>query len=628
MKKALVLLFSAIFLIILASVAGLYWLMQSQHASKVANYLLQNYSETPITVEQAKYSYPNKITLNNLEIQQNQQQPLSVTQLDIWLDIPSLLSDKIIINSLLINGLSLQQGLPDIQLSERLNIAQIALTNLDYSDKQFIARDINIQINQPEFTQQNILPFGTIQFSATQVYWQGEAFNDLLVDADFKASESTIYGASFNWRGGKISGQAEQYEDGWSLVNVTIDQLRLNKQKWREISDLDWQGILGHISSVNSLDMLDSTIELPQWQLVNANLSVENITLPFDQWQQSNGYVSVSAESIGFDEQLLLEPVFELYFDPQKITLEEGTTEFQKGLFQASGEYQPDSLKLSRLYISGLRWINEDQSLLTELKSRFAKLDTLSIQDLKIQHSQFIQLAQEPNWQVSGLNVEGSKLSLRKEGKAALWNGKLGITANNASYDDLYSSHPVINMNSRNGLWELSDVFIPLEEGLIEANGVYQLDKISRPWHLEASAYGLPSSLFAPWLDLPFQFEANSDFQLQASGLAADMLSFNHSLTGSLKGSLRDAVLITTRSESDIVAQPVEVSDFKLTADRGRISFPPIRLNGNGMKGTLSGQYDLLSQDKNKLLLQLKEKCKSDSFNLLNNKVESSNNCQ
>ncbi|MDE1017380.1 AsmA family protein, partial [Escherichia coli] len=72
---------------------------------------------------------------------------------------------------------------------------------------------------------EQLLPYGELQLSADQFYWDGEAFDKVLIDADYTTNDSTVYGASFKWRGANFSGQAEQFDSGWSLINTTISHL-------------------------------------------------------------------------------------------------------------------------------------------------------------------------------------------------------------------------------------------------------------------------------------------------------------------------------------------------------------------------------------------------------------------
>lgn len=628
MRKVLVLTLCTLLLVLLALVAGLYWAMQNQYGAQIVNYLFQRYADHPITVSSAQYSYPNQLSLENIKVSELQQTPINIEKAELWIDLPSLLSNNISFDHVLVSGISLQHGLPKWSGFKGMTLKQLSVSHLDYSNNNLIVRDTSFQVANPIFSSQQIIPFGNIQFSAEQIYWQGEAFDNILLDADYKAKGSTVYGLSFTWRDGHFSGQAEQYKEGWSLVNVTINQLRLNQESVEQAKKVNWRLFTNHIVNINSLDLLDSTIELPEVQLTNANVSFENIAIPFEAWQQSQAYISLNAESIGYLDQLWLDPVFELYLDSNLLTLEQASVEFKQGVIQASGEFKPESMLFSNLSLSGLKWINEDNQTMDLFSSYLNHINQLKIDNLKVKHTQVIQLADQPNWQVSGLNIDGRDLELIRDGEGALWNGQLTASTNNASYGQIYSSHPTLSMSNIDTHWQLNDLFIPLENGLFEATGAYQISKVSRPWQLSASAYGFPSRLYQEWLDLPIQIEGMTDFQLDLSGLAADKLSFGYGLTGELAGSLRDSVLITNESESEVIEQAIKFSDFYVHADRGRVVIKQQPTTGDSISGFLSGQYDFIDKKRNNIQLEVNKKCATTQYDLLNSTRRTIKTCQ
>ncbi len=65
-----------------------------------------------------------------------------------------------------------------------------------------------------------------------------------------------------------------------------------------------------------------------------------------------------------------------------------------------------------------------------------------------------------------------------------LWQGKLMASANDASYQNILSAQPVVEMNSDQGKWTLTRLFMPLKHGYVEANATPDFNQISKPWSL------------------------------------------------------------------------------------------------------------------------------------------------
>lgn len=628
MKKALVIFSIALLLIISCAVLGFYFAVQGPYTTKLTNHILKQYSPLPVSVYNAKFEFPNHVSFQGVEIKELQEETINIEQVDIWINSDSIVESMPVIDSLLINGLLLQNGLPTIPTFKNLKLHQLAITNLDYSDGNFISRDTDIQIKNPLYLNDSQkIPYGSIQFSAEQIYWHREAFNNVLVDARYKAENSTVYGASFEWRGGSFSTQAEQYPEGWSLVNTTIDRLRLNMKQQDEIDTSDWSFLVDKITHFNSLDILSSSIETPNFQITNGDFSVENLSLLSGVWQQKEGYVSFSAESINYLDHLWLEPAFESYFDNNLISVEALNFEFEQGLVKMVGEFTPNSVYLKNLDIDGIKWFYEMPEDTLVLENYFKSIDQLLIDDVKIRRSQFVQIAHQPNWQFSGLSLDGKYLALIKQNRVGLWDGQVSVTANNASFKNLLTSQPIITMQSKEGIWQLNEVFLPLERGLIEATAIYSLSQPSQPWRLEAFADGLPIGLFSDWLSLPVDIEAIAEFQIGLNGLGGDTLMLKHSLTGQLVGSLRDSFLLQDIESDQPEIIPFESSEFSISADRGRIDITPIIINGERITGRLQGNVDLVQTDDNSISLELTDGCIKQSFELIKDIQQEENTC-
>ena len=233
MKKVFMV-FGIVLAIAVATIAALLLSLQTQYRADVANFFIKHTIEQPVLIEDVEYQAPYHITLMGItQSQPEKQTPLYIDKIDLWFSPTSMTETKLVFDSVLISGLQLEaddlKTLTSLFTQPNIKLHQLAINNLDFSTPEFNARGIDLQISDPTWNNDSsLLPYGKTQLSSSQLYWQGEAFDNLLIDLDLKPSDSTLYGASFDWRGAKISGQAEQYQQDWSLVNVTVDGLRLN----------------------------------------------------------------------------------------------------------------------------------------------------------------------------------------------------------------------------------------------------------------------------------------------------------------------------------------------------------------------------------------------------------------
>ncbi|MCX2758166.1 AsmA family protein [Vibrio sp. Sgm 22] len=648
MKKVFMV-FGIVLAIAVAVIAALLLSLQTQYRADVANFFIKHTIEQPVLIEDVEYQAPYHITLMGITQSQSEKQPpLYIDKLDIWFSPDSVLEAKLVLDSVLVSGLQLEADdldtLTSVFTQPNLELRQLAINNLDFSTPDFNARGIDLQIAEPVWDNQNsLLPYGKIQLSASQLYWQGEAFDNLLIDLDLKPTDSTLYGASFDWRGAKISGQAEQYQHDWSLVNVTIDGLRLNQEQTQNLLNKEWDAAGIQINHINSLDILRSDIEWKDGHFAAFDASLENIQLPFELWNQQKAIFSLQAEGVTLDNDQFIDPSLKLNLNPNQILVEDFYTQFLQGTVQLNGEVTPSSIQLVQFDLQGIKWITENQDSplpAARLLPWLTQLQNVEISQLNIERSQLIQLAEKPYWQVSGLHIEGHQVQLLQDRKLGLWQGKLMASANDASYQNILSAQPVVEMNSEQGKWTLTRLFMPLKNGYVEANATLDFNQISKPWSLDISADGLPIAPMLQQLELPLDATGYGEFELQAAGLYGDSLMLGYSTTGQLTGSVRQGVMTFNDKLSETSTDNVfEIPDLNAHFDRGRFTLEPTHIIGASaveqgeqriqtLDGEVSGELDLLETTKHTLSITLTDQCNQISGKLTQAEYSEINDCQ
>ncbi|MEZ9621169.1 AsmA family protein [Vibrio sp. 10N.261.52.C11] len=648
MKKVFMV-FGIVLAIAVATIAALLLSLQTQYRADVANFFIKHTIEQPVFIEDVEYQAPYHITLMGItQSQPEKQTPLYIDKIDLWFSPSSMTEAKLVFESVLISGLQLEaddlKTLTSLFTQPNIKLHQLAINNLDFSTPEFNARGIDLQISAPTWNNDNsLLPYGKTQLSASQLYWQGEAFDNLLIDLDLKPSDSTLYGASFDWRGAKISGQAEQYQQDWSLVNVTVDGLRLNQKQTQNLLSKEWDVAGIQINHINSLDILRSDVEWQDGHLAAFDASLENIQLPFEIWKQQKAIFSLQAEGVTIDDDMFIEPSLKLNLETNQILIEDFYTQFLQGTVQLNGEVTPSSIELAQLDLQGIKWITENQDsplVAARLIPWLTQIQNVEINRLNIERSQLIQLAQTPYWQVSGLHVEGHQVQLLQDRKLGLWQGKLMASANDASYQNILSAQPVVEMNSEQGKWTLTRLFAPLRNGYIEANATLDFNQISKPWSLDISADGLPIAPMLQRLELPLDATGYGEFELQAAGLYGDSLMLGYSTTGQLTGSVRQGVMTFNDKLSETSTDNVfEIPELNAHFDRGRFTLEPMHIIGASsaeqgeqrvqtLNGEASGELDLLKAEQHTLSITLSDPCHQISGKLTQAEYSEINDCQ
>ena len=620
MKTALRILILLLVLLI-AIPATVIALLATSYANQTWGFISQ-YLNLSVQADKVYYDFPYHLTVQG--IRTKNERASYIEQIDVWLNPDVRRDGKWIVDSLLIDGVSLQKGMPALPDLSAVLFHQVAVKNLEYSNNQLVVNGLNVQVQAPDWHNSPYeVPYGEIQLSAAQIYWNGEAFDNVLLDMDYRPENSTLYGSSFEWRGSQVSGQGEQYPQGWSLVNVTLDKLKINDTQLKFLLAKPWQKIPFKINHINSLDLLNADIEWGDWHWQNLDLSLEDAELPLSLWH-TQAQVSLQADSVRFQEQTAIEPRLSATMTPGQIELKELDLDWQQGRIQVSGQFKPTRWQIETASIQGLKWAIQPEDSSDWWQVATNELKELAINQLDIEHSQIIQISQQPYWQVSGLNLEGHQFEIKRLGKHwAVWNGNLDVSVVNASYDQVVTTHAALSTQSDNGLWQLTRLFAPLKQGYIEGYGQIDVSTTSQPWTLALNADGIPLRLFHAYLPDVLAVEGFSDLNLELQGLAGDHNMLAYSLTGAVEANLRETTL---RSQADKSLKPITLSPVRLQAQRGEVVIKPITISGTAIKGKLSGAFDLANNPLSGIEYQLQEQCGSITGDLFSPEPET-NKC-
>ena len=630
MKKLIKLLGILLGLVIIAAGTS-YGLLFTSLATPIVNGLIHLTISPTLSAQKVSYQAPWKFELNRVNATLDKQK-IHIPKITVWLNSGLLHNGKIALDSLLIDGLHWQGRVPTLPFNKHLYLYQIAFNHLDFSYHNLIARNINLQVKTPIWvTGGQVLPYGHIQASADQLYYHGQAIDKVLINANYQAKDSTVYGASFTWHGAQVSGQAEQYPAGWSLVNVTATKLNLTSKSDANGLNKVFQRLAPHIHDINSLDILNSSVSMAGWQFDNLDLSLENILVNQPVWLQAKGYLSFNADSIDYRGLQLVQPSGQLRFTKNNIQIAEFDSDFQQGKVQINGNLQPRALHLSLLHASGVKWSTDETTDLSWLAHAMPPLDSVTIDQLDLENNQFIQLTHRPFWQLSGFSVEGSNMKLRHQQHWRLWQGQVQASASSVNYGDIIGSHAIIDTHSEHGLWVLDRLSVPLQNGYINALGRWNLSKLGEPWSLDVQADGLPLPEPSGADTLPFDLQGIVSMKAKLHGQAQSAELLRYSLTGTLQAGLRDGTLATHQRQqeaSQSIVVPLTIDDLQANADRGRIEINAKQISSTNSTGQFAGVLDLANMSDASAQLTLKQRCQKQQLNLISGEVITSKTCK
>ncbi|OEF09676.1 AsmA family protein [Aliivibrio logei] len=642
-------------------VAAFLSLLHTPYAQPLLNPVVEKLTHQTLSFGGISYSIHDPLHLTISDIVIHSEPELPIQQIDLWLSKHPIQNNKLAFDSVKIDGISLQNGLPNTKKLNWFSISQLSISNLDFAEDGLVVREAQIQLSNYDVHNEKGLPFkGEFQLSTQQLYWQGEALDDVLIDGYYTENYTALQGISLTWRNSTITAQAELKENKlWVIPQFTLRKFNLESDNADIIGKpLQWLSEQGFTYQFERIDLLDVNIELPQFSVNDLSLSAENILLPYKIWQQNDANISFSADSLVWKDTIINKPIIELTLTNKKATISNLSLDVFNGNIQLSGLLSPTTINLSSLTLNQIKWLISPQEL-DSISNYLTQLEQVKIANLDINNSQIIQLETAHPFQLSGLNVEGHDLDLLRYYQWALWDGKLSISASNASLNYLLTQQLLIETNTNNGLWTIERALFPLTEGLIGLNGSINLKQDSQPWQLEAYGDGIPLSDLAKWLPNPIPLEGMAEFTFSGNGLAVNKDSFNYSFDGDLNVIPRETTTTETakdlwqlklglipdesQSEKDVSAQtqrkkehtmdkktiyPINIEPIHISANRGRISINPIMITGDGFNYNVEGEYDLVNPEKAETVISLTQECHQIVQRLFSDKVDLINYCQ
>lgn len=610
MVREFVALFVALMALGLLSILLVFGVLHTQYAKPMVSYALEKILNIHVTSEAVHYHYPNQITFENARFELADQPPIEVANLSVWLAGNLSTKQPLTIQELLIDGTTLDGRDPlPLDLIEHWQIQNLAIDHVDYSDNELIINDLRLQIKGLIVGDSLMSSQGEVQLAASQLNYQGAALHDVLLDGLFAGDNSKLYGVSFTWNGAKVSTQAQKYGHGWSLVNTTINRLSLEHT---HLDDAWFSFFQKHVNHINSLDVLNSSLNYKGTKISNISASIEGVELDRPLWSQQQAYLSIDADQIVWKGFEFIEPTIELYASKDQIQIADIDTRLEQGRVQVSGTLTPNTVKLDKVAIDGIKFIQEagDASLLTLFNDiNVDDIKTMTIDRATFNRSQWIQLASKPFWQITGFNMEANDLILKKDYQWGLWQGKATASANSASIDKVLANQIIVETESKQGKWQLNRLFIPFDQGYLTASAELDFAAPSQPLNVSANAFSLPVQL-AQYLSHPpvLGFTGLADLELEISALIADKRAFSQTVSGALSANFYNTTATTEHSQAPFA---VDITPLKLTADRGRVELMPFKIASENLNGETKQSIDLSSQPFEALNIELTESCES-----------------
>jgi hypothetical protein len=501
-----------------------YFTLQTHQGAKwISHWLSNDNNNYQISIQQIRHSFtsPLRVDLKGLLVKRKGQEIINVADAFAifngnplsnpnWLWHLQLENGRIIVKYPSLNGIQLR--------SDWLLIKNVEL-DITTPNNHIILRRVSAGIRP--WTPNDTTVDSSFRLSASTFSVNEHNCRNLLILGGMKKGNLIIESFGADLPNGDITGQIIQYRNNkvWQVNN-----LYLNHFRWQsEQSPLELFNKINIFSGldIRQLNIIGASFEGPDWALNDASLSLQNIRWRKGQWSaQNNSKINFNAESIVYGDLYLNDPIVKLGVTGHDIDIQQLNARWQGGLLKAEGQWRNDELTLNNVILSAVEYTlpSNWRSLIDYPFPDWLK--SFKINNLKSGRNVIIDTNPQFPFQLTLLDIDGQNLTLLKDRRFSLWDGKLNIHADNATFNKIDIRYPRLEING-----EQTDIAAEfstfIDRGIME--GKLAADKSHRGgFTLDLTGQNVPLHALNAWHWQPTLPDREGSFYLTMSGLNSD----------------------------------------------------------------------------------------------------------
>ncbi|SKA46936.1 AsmA family protein [Photobacterium toruni] len=625
-------------LIIVVSLTTLIGLLHTRYNEPLLNLVLAQISPYQVFAKKIDYDIrsPYHITFEHAEITQHQQVFINADSIQLWLSKSSFTDHKLVFDSVQLNNIT-AVNMPLFSQSPPITVKRLILNNTNIHTPEFKIKHGVIEMDNWQTPQPNTSWWqsfnGSFKMNATSVKWHQLQLQQLLINAKKHDQQWQFDGISGRWHQATFTAQAQLDNHNHSLTvdQLTISRFHLQDQQllntWRQ----QFSQPMPMLKTIkfNRVDVVNSSIELPQWGADDINLSLENWQWPLTYWQQQNSRLSFSARHAQWQQLNFEQPLAELQFMPQQIISHGISAHMMDGAVRIDGWIDPQQLFINQFKASGIKWfVSKDWS--QKWQQWQQQYTDIIVKKLSINNSQITSSASAIPLQLAGIDIDAQDTVLKQNNQWGLWQGNIEANLGFGSINQVIINQAIATMHSNAGQWQLDKLTLPFKDGILKARARISLEKPQHPWQLTLMGDTMPAQILYRWLALPLPLTGAIDTQIKLNGYARSWADFNTHLTGSANVTSRQLALnnITPQqllaqwqqpnftvenqpAATPSVALPLQLTTppLILTAHDGTIQLSPSTITGNDFRLNMMGQWNFTTAQQQQLQLILTTGC-------------------
>ncbi|HAK8039000.1 TPA: AsmA family protein [Salmonella enterica] len=507
----------------LVVIFGFYFLLQTRWgADHISNWVSENSGyHLTFDVMDHRFSAPSHLLLENVTFGRDGQPATLVAKtVDIGLSIRQLTAP------LHVDTILLQDGTLNISVqtapfpfeADRLQLRNMAL-NSPGSEWRLSAQRVNggVMPWRPE-AGRVLGNKAQIQLSAGSLTLNDVPATNVLIEGSIDHNQVMLNTVGADMARGALTGVARRNADGsWVVENLRLNDIRLQSDK----SLSEFFAPLTTVPSlqIGRLEVMDSSLQGPDWAVTDLDLSLRNLTLRKEDWQSQEGKLSMNASEFIYGSLHLLDPILNAEFSPQGVALRQFTTRWEGGMVRTSGAWLRESkaLILDDTAIAGLEYTLPENWKQLWMKPLPDWLNSLTLKKFSASRNLVIDIDPAFPWQITALDGYGANLELVQHHQWGVWSGNATLNAAAATFNRVDVRRPSLSLTANASTVNISDLSAFTGKGILEATAsVSQLPQ--RQTQISLNGRGVPMDVLQQWGWPTLPIAGDGNIQLTASG--------------------------------------------------------------------------------------------------------------
>jgi hypothetical protein len=372
------------------------------------------------------------------------------------------------------------------------------------------------------------------QLSAGELTVNDMPASQVLVQGRIQQNRLLLNNVGADFARGQLTANASRDADGsWNINNLRLSNIRLQSPHPLATFRQDFEALPK--ITLQRLDVIDARLQGPDWAFNDLDVALQNMTFDHGDWQSDDGSIAFNASDLINGSLHVTDPIVDLAFDQQGITLKQLSTRWQNGLLRTTGHWSraDRQLQLDELVVAALEYTLPGDWQALWMKPLPGWLAGVTVSKLTANRNLIIDVSPDFPFQLTALDGTGNDLVLARDHQWGIWGGKLTLNASEATFNKIDVRRPSLSLTADADQIAVTELSAFTQAGLLESTATLS-QQPQRTFSVTLNGRAVPLSLVQNWGWPTVPANGDGTLQVQLQGQLAAGTPLKTGLNGQL----------------------------------------------------------------------------------------------